>query len=66
MNVFCIYVLSFQNTIIELASMKSGQVVKKITSGCSVKFLGESWIKKDINKKSGKGIKEKDKKIFLW
>lgn len=59
-----IYIVGFQNTIIELASMKSGKVIKKITSGCPVKFLGESWIKKNVNNKMGKDIKEKDKKEF--
>ncbi|GBB96454.1 hypothetical protein RclHR1_02760007 [Rhizophagus clarus] len=44
-----IYVVGFQSTIIELASMKSGKIIKKITSGCPVRFLGESWIKKDFN-----------------
>ncbi|RIA92344.1 hypothetical protein C1645_736439 [Glomus cerebriforme] len=57
-----IYIVSFQNTIIELASMKSGEIIRKITSGCAVKFLGESWIKKDFNCKPGKDFKEKDKK----
>ncbi|GES91900.1 STE/STE20 protein kinase [Rhizophagus clarus] len=41
--------VGFQSTIIELASMKSGKIIKKITSGCPVRFLGESWIKKDFN-----------------
>ncbi|CAB4387519.1 hypothetical protein RhiirA5_360293 [Rhizophagus irregularis] len=59
-----IYIVGFQNTIIELASMKSGKVIKKITSGCPVKFLGESWIKKNFNNKMGKDIREKDKKEF--
>jgi hypothetical protein len=57
-----IYIVGFQNTMIELASMKSGKVIKKITSGCPVKFLGESWIKKNFNNKTGKD-RGKDKKV---
>jgi hypothetical protein len=60
-----IYVIGFQSSVIELASMKSGEIIRKITSGCPVKFLGESFRKKESNSKAGKDFRERDKKPEL-
>ncbi|CAG8716352.1 10669_t:CDS:1, partial [Funneliformis caledonium] len=43
-----VFVLGFQNTTIELASMKSGEIIRKVVHGCSVNFLGSTWRKNDI------------------
>ncbi|CAG8497345.1 16281_t:CDS:2 [Acaulospora colombiana] len=40
-----IFVIAFQNQMIEVGSMKTGQIVKTVSSGSPVKYLGESWRK---------------------
>ncbi|CAI2179848.1 6773_t:CDS:2 [Funneliformis geosporum] len=45
-----VFVIGFLNTTIELASMKTGEIIRKVVNGCPVNFLGNTWRKNDIIK----------------
>ncbi|CAG8501695.1 17169_t:CDS:1, partial [Acaulospora morrowiae] len=62
-----IFVVAFENQLVEVGSTKTGKIVKTAASGAPVKYLGESW-RKPVPQKVPKKYKfdEGIKRYTFW